>query len=135
MKFSKTSLARLATCDPRIQEIMKIAIVRTKVDFGIAEGHRSLADQQKYFAEGKSEKDGIIKISKHQADPSLAVDVYGYVNGKSCYSVAVLCYLAGLLNAIAVELGYDLHWGGNFDDDGEIITDQNFVDLPHHEIK
>jgi peptidoglycan L-alanyl-D-glutamate endopeptidase CwlK len=134
-KFGKASEAQLITCDPRIQEIMRLAILRSKVDFGINEGHRSLALQQKYFTQGLSEKDGIIKLSNHQYVPSKAVDVYAWVNGKRNYGLVYMAYLAGVFNAIAMEFGYDLHWGANWDDDGELMTDQRFQDSCHHEIK
>jgi peptidoglycan L-alanyl-D-glutamate endopeptidase CwlK len=46
-----------------------------------------------------------------------------------------MCYLAGVIQCAAAELGYDLRWGGNWDGDGEIIKDQKFNDLPHFEIE
>jgi hypothetical protein len=132
--FGKTSQLRLNTCDPRIVAVLEIAIVRSVVDFGVAYGHRTTEAQKIAFAEKKSKIDGVTVISKHQYLPSKAVDVYGWVNGKECYSTSVLCYLAGLFNAISVELGYSLRWGGNWDGDGEIITDQKFNDFGHFEV-
>ena len=132
--FGKESEKQLITCDPRIQEIMRIAIVRSVVDFGINEGHRTLALQQKYFAEGASEKDGIINLSKHQSLPSEAVDVFAWVNSKRNYGLVYMAYLAGLFNSIAKELGYSLRWGANWDNDGELMTDQKFQDTCHHEV-
>jgi len=132
--FGKESEKQLLTCDRRIQEIMRIGIVRSKVDFGINEGHRTTALQQKYFSEGKSEKDGIIKLSMHQYWPSVAFDIYAWVKGKRSYELYYMAYLAGLFNAIAKELGYDLTWGGNWDNDGEFITDQRFQDTCHHQL-
>lgn len=133
-RFSEISENRLVTCDPRIQEIMGLAIQRSSIDFGIAEGHRTLAKQQQYFAEEKSQKDGIINKSKHQSFPSLAVDIYGWVNGKQTYNTSVMCYLAGVIDSVASELGFNLIWGANWDDDGEIITDHKFIDMPHWEL-
>lgn len=33
-----------------------------------------------------------------------------------------------------VKLGIDIRWGGNWDMDGEPVTDQNFQDLVHFEL-
>jgi len=104
------------------------------IDFGIAEGHRSIARQQELFADGKTQKDGIHDLSKHNYTPSLAVDIYGWVDGKMDYSVPVMCYLAGVVMTVASELGHQLRWGGNWDGDGTVLTDQNFNDLPHFEL-
>jgi len=134
MQFSKTSDDRLKTCDKRLQSIMYRAIQISKVDFGIAEGHRTVELQKKYFAEGKSKLDGVTNLSKHNEQPSKAVDIYGYLNGKAVYDTPVMCYLAGVIEASAAELGYNIRWGGNWDNDGEIIKDQTFNDLPHYEL-
>ena len=45
-KFSEISQLRLKTCDPRLVQIMSLALQRSKVDFGIAEGHRTIERQQ-----------------------------------------------------------------------------------------
>ena len=66
--------------------------------------------------------------------PSIAVDVYAWVEGRANYGLIYMAYLAGTFNAIAVELGYDLHWGYNWDDDGVLGTDQTFQDSGHHEL-
>jgi peptidoglycan L-alanyl-D-glutamate endopeptidase CwlK len=136
MKFSEVSDIRLRSCDDRLRSIMYRAIQITKVDFGIAEGHRSIAKQQELFnhVPKLTEKDGINKLSNHNYIPSRAVDIYGWVNGKMDYSVPVMCYLAGVIESVSVELGYSIRWGGNWDRDGEIITDQSFRDLPHYEL-
>jgi len=135
MQFSKASTDKLATCDYRLRSIMFRAIQVSDIDFGIAEGNRSIERQKELFAIGKSKIDGINQLSKHNHSPSLAVDIYGYVNGKMDYSVPVMCYLAGIIMTCASELGYTLRWGGNWDRDGEILTDQSFDDLPHFEIE
>jgi hypothetical protein len=86
------------------------------------------------FKEGKTDKDGLNDLSKHNYKPALAVDMYGWVDGKMNYSIPVMCYLAGIIESVAAELGYRVRWGGNWDGDGIIITDQNFDDLPHFEL-
>lgn len=139
--FSNRSLKCLNTCHPDLIKIAKKAIKYTDIDFGIAQGKRSLEDQKKFYAEGKSKLDGINKRSKHQGyptdnDPSYAFDIYAYVNGAS-WDERYLSYLGGVIMSVAKQLldagevEHKLRWGGNWDQDGEIITDQDFDDLPH----
>ena len=132
--LSKSSSANLATCDVRLQIICKRALEVSKIDFGISCGYRSPEDQLKAFQSGKSKIDGINEKSKHNYSPSLAVDIFGYVNGKADYSIPVMSYLAGVMDAVSADLNIPLRWGGNWDGDGIIITDQSFDDLPHFEL-
>ena len=139
-QFSETSKERLATCHPDLQKVFLLAIERTNIDFGIACGHRSVKEQQALYAQGRTKSgdivthvDGINKKSKHNAYPSNAVDIYAWT-GKASWDQKELCYLAGLIMACAKELNVSLRWGGNWDQDGQIITDQNFIDLPHFEL-
>ena len=140
MNFSTISQTRLNTCHGDIRLILSEALKVSRVDFGIAEGHRSTDRQQQLYKEGKSQKDGIKRLSRHNENPSMAVDIYGWVNGKSCYDQRTLCYLAGTIMAVAGMLlnqgriTNELTWGGNWNNDGEIITDQKFQDLVHFEI-
>jgi len=139
-QFSKTSRARLNTCHKDLQLVMGMAIALSPVDFGIAEGTRSITMQQKFFKEGKTQLDGVNKKSKHNYSPSKAVDIYAYVNGKASWKAKDMIFLSGFIIAIARHMKalslitHEFRWGGNWDKDGEIISDQGFVDLPHFEI-
>jgi peptidoglycan L-alanyl-D-glutamate endopeptidase CwlK len=139
-KFSKTSRERLQTCHPDLILIMNEALRASMIDFGIAEGHRSVEKQQQYYKEGKTTIDGVNKKGKHNYMPSLAVDVYAYVDGRASWTERDLNYLAGLFDGIAHELRKDelithgIRWGGNWDMDGVILDDQEFDDLPHIEL-
>lgn len=139
-KFSNTSLERLSTCDERIQQVFQLAIKRSVVDFGVSEGRRSVERQQELYAKGRTEPgdivtyvDGINKKSKHNYDPSKGVDIFIWA-GKVSYDQKHLCYVAGVIMSCARELEVPLRWGGNWNSDGVIISDQNFVDLPHYEL-
>lgn len=138
--FGRKSKERLTTCHTDIRIIMKEVIKITNVDFGIAEGHRSIELQNKYFKEGKSKIDGITKKGKHNYSPSLAVDIYPYLNNSANWDKEHLSYLAGVIHAVSEILYADgitthkIRWGGNWDKDGVILLDQNFDDRPHFEI-
>lgn len=132
--FGITSLKRLSTCDPRLSAVLLLAIDRSPIDFGIAEGHRSLERQKELFDEGKSKVDGVTRKGKHNYTPSQAVDVYAFINGRASWEGSSLLFIAGVIFSCASELGLRLRWGGNWDQDGEIVTDQKFQDFPHFEI-
>ena len=145
--FGKTSKRRLETCDSRIRDTMYLAIKRSPIDFGIAQGARTVEQQQEYFDNDKSKinpsayanLEDLLKVAKHIVDGEIrlkaeAVDVYAFVNGKASWDSSSLILIAGVILSCANELGYKLRWGGNWDGDGEIITDQKFQDFPHFEL-
>lgn len=138
--FSGTSRRRLETCHKDLQMIMNVAISVSDIDFGIAEGHRSIEDQQRYFNEGKSKIDGINKLSKHNYTPSMAVDIYPYFDGGAKWEKEHSSYLAGLIHGVSEMLfkekliEHKIRWGGNWDMDGIILLDQSFDDRPHFEL-
>jgi peptidoglycan L-alanyl-D-glutamate endopeptidase CwlK len=154
MKFGEKSLQKLSTCHKDIQEVLNLAISRTKIDFGISEGSRTVAKQQEYYAVGRTTQmhrgiitnvDGVKKKSKHNHKVSLAVDIYIWhprkrTRDEISYDGMHLSYIAGLVDACASEL-YEknlitskIRWGGNWDSDGVIIFDQTLDDMPHFEI-
>ena len=139
-KFGKTSKVRLATCHKDIQVIMNTAISLSNVDFGIAEGERSLAKQLQYFNEGKSKIDGVKKKGKHNYSPSLAADIYPYFENGAKWDNEHLSYLSGIIHAVSEilfntgKITHKIRWGGNWDMDGIILIDQSFDDRPHFEL-
>lgn len=145
MEFGRKSLDNLSTAHRDLQLIFSEAIKVTKIDFGITEGHRSLERQKILFDQGKSKIDGISKKSKHNYNPSLAVDIYIYhpdieTRRQLAYDKSHLAYIAGLIDAISEQLYKDkkiehkIRWGGNWDSDLIIDFDQSFDDFPHFEL-
>ncbi|MBN2669988.1 MAG: hypothetical protein JXR60_12275 [Bacteroidales bacterium] len=139
-QFSNTSQQRKATCHLDLQIILDVAISISPIDFGIAEGHRPTDLQLKYFKEGKSKIDGINKKGKHNYKPSLAADIYLFINGKASWDKESLSYVMGIIHAVAEilyeqgKITHKIRWGGNWDMDGEILIDQSFDDRPHIEL-
>ena len=119
---------------------MNEAIKITNVDFGIAEGYRSIEKQQQYFKEGKSKIDGVNKKGKHNYSPSLAVDIYPYFENGAKWDNEHLSYLSGIIHAVSEmlltdgKISHKVRWGGNWDMDGVILIDQSFDDRPHFEL-
>jgi peptidoglycan L-alanyl-D-glutamate endopeptidase CwlK len=125
--FGTESRKRLNTCHADLQEICELVI--PNYDFTVLEGFRSSTRQDDLFRQGKSKLHG--GQSKHNNDPSLAVDIAPYPidweNPKRFY------LLSGFMFQAASQLGIDLRWGGDWDGDW-IHTDQSFHDLPHFEL-
>ncbi|TYP71476.1 peptidoglycan L-alanyl-D-glutamate endopeptidase CwlK [Aquimarina intermedia] len=144
-KFGDRSRKNLETCHEDLQKVLNLAISRSKVDFGISEGHRPVERQYRLYLKGASKIDGYKRKGKHNYFPSLAADIYIYhpdktMRGKIDYDEVHLSYVSGVIDACAVEL-YEcgkikhlIRWGGNWDSDGIIKFDQSFQDMPHHEI-
>jgi peptidoglycan L-alanyl-D-glutamate endopeptidase CwlK len=145
MKFGKRSLDKINTCHEDLKKIFMVVISRTKVDFGISEGHRPVERQYQLFLEGKSKIDGITKLGKHNKIPSEAVDIFAYhpdlgTRRKIVYDKVHLAYIAGLVDSVAAELlakgeiTHKIRCGANWDSDGVIDFDQSFDDYPHFEL-
>jgi peptidoglycan LD-endopeptidase CwlK len=144
--FSKESLDILATCNPILQNLFKEVIKH--FDCKVLYGYRTPQEQLELFKKGRSlvngawvvtnqklvvtDKDGTIKKSNHNFNPSIAVDVVPYPvdwkNTKRFY------YFAGFVKGIAATMNYKIVSGGDWDNDTD-LDDQKLYDLPHFEIK
>lgn len=133
--LGNTSKENLYTCTDNIQRVIRKAISLGLMDFSVVEGVRFKAEQNRLFLIKKSKvkwpnsKHNIIK----EGEKSKAVDAVPYVNGKSSYNYNHCCHLAGIILSVGLSMGIKLRWGGNWDMDGEPITDQDFLDLVHFE--
>ena len=54
-KLSSRSLAKLEGVDTRLQDVVRSAIERTKVDFGVICGLRTIEEQEALVAKGASQ--------------------------------------------------------------------------------
>jgi len=126
-EFGTASAKQLSTCHQDLIDICHIVI--ETYDFSVLEGFRSNARQDELFRQGKSKLQ--TGESKHNNNPSLAVDIAPYPidwdNPKRFY------LLAGMMFQAAAQLSISLRWGGDWDGDW-IHTDQSFHDLPHFEL-
>jgi peptidoglycan L-alanyl-D-glutamate endopeptidase CwlK len=131
--FSQTSFSRLATCHMELQTLF-YEVIRT-FDCTILEGHRNEADQEKAVADGKSKLHW--PHGKHNANPSMAVDVAPYpVNFTDTKR---LYYFGGWVQGVAQRLKdegkmtYSIRWGGDWNGNKD-LDDQTFFDLVHFEL-
>lgn len=126
-KFSEQSLRHLQTCDHDLQEIFHHVI--EVIDCQVIEGARGQMRQNELNRTGMSRV--LWPNSKHNTDPSLAVDVAPYPidwNDRERF-----VYFAGIVKGIAHGLGYKIRWGGDWDGDND-LRDQTFMDLVHFEL-
>ena len=104
-KLSKRSLDKLKGVNHNLVNVVHKAIQFTKVDFGVVYGLRTLEEQKKLVAAGKSQT---LK-SKHL--DGNAVDLMAYVDGKGCWELNVYDDLADAMKAAAIEEGVPMRWG------------------------
>ena len=130
------------------------------IDFTVIETIRDKRTQDRYFNSGASHVQW--PNSKHniyRGRPiAEAMDLWPYIKGIGAISghpsqikaiainhnlnqdqVKAFVYkafarLAGAVQAVAYTNGHMLRWGGDWDNDGNML-DQNFHDLPHFEFK
>jgi peptidoglycan L-alanyl-D-glutamate endopeptidase CwlK len=140
-KYSDRSRLRLETCDYRIQQVFFQVI--KEIDCTIIEGYRPSSKQAELVKLGKSK----VFVSKHNEQPSEAVDVAPYIKGVGIpwpdkekspdtyiKDLAAFYFFAGYVLKTAKTMGVQLRWGGDWDGDFS-FTDQDFDDLVHFELK
>lgn len=134
-QYGEMSMARLETVDHRLQQVFKIALSLGLIDISILQGMRNRDEQNRYYRDGRSRvpwPEGKHNV-KEPGEKAKAVDAAPYIHGAS-FNYNHCCYLAGIILAVGKSLGVDIRWGGNWDMDGEPVTDQDFQDLVHYEV-
>jgi peptidoglycan L-alanyl-D-glutamate endopeptidase CwlK len=136
-KWGNRSKIYLKSTHFDLVRVLNLALSWSPVDFKITESHRSAERQKALFDQGRSKIDGFHKKGKHNYNPSKAVDIAICVprKPKLAYDLCNLSMVAGFIIAAGKQLGVEIRWGGNWDGDGEILTDQSFDDLCHFELK
>lgn len=153
-QYGRTSSARLNTCHKDLQRVARLALSLGLMDISVICGNRSEDEQNALYPKYTSVK---FPSSKHNAMPSLAVDlapyhsVYGYLSGHKtqinriagaenisymearCFIASEYNRLAGIVLSCAKHLNIKLRWGGDWNSDSNTL-DQSFIDLPHFEL-
>ena len=132
-----TDVARLATCHPDLVRVITEAA--KTFPLGVIYGQRTVEEQQALFAIGRTIEthrrpvtnlDGVRRKSKHNASPSLAVDIWPAealrkgANPDSPAMVKRFDQLGAHVKAVAAQLGVKITWGG----------DWKMRDRPHFEL-
>jgi peptidoglycan L-alanyl-D-glutamate endopeptidase CwlK len=151
-KLSKRSLDKLKGVHPALVSVVKRAIQLTKVDFGVTYGVRSLEEQERLVATGRSQT----MASKHliQKDGyAHAVDLVAYIDGNVSWELNVYDNICDAMAIAAEELDVAIKWGAAWSE-GDIryykdtaedaMNDyidlrrsqgrRPFIDAPHYEL-
>lgn len=109
-KLSQRSLDRLEGVHPDLVAVVKRAIELTSVDFGVTCGTRTVEEQEKLVAAGKSQT----MNSKHlpQEDGySHAVDIVAYIGSDVAWELNLYDEIADAMMQAANELECPVTWG------------------------
>ena len=109
-KLSNRSLGKLEGVHPDMVATVKRAIKLTKVDFGVTFGVRTLEEQKKLYAAGRSQT----MNSKHLIQDSgfsHAVDLVAYDGPNVVWELNVYDDIADAMSEAANEVGCDIKWG------------------------
>lgn len=126
--FGVYSRTRLVTCDPRLQQLFNEVVKH--FDCRVLCGHRTEAEQNQALHDGYSKL--AWPLSKHNTNPSMAVDVVPWPVDWEDRERMV--YFAGLVKGVALGLGLKVRWGGDWDSDTEVMDEKGLRDLPHFEL-
>jgi peptidoglycan L-alanyl-D-glutamate endopeptidase CwlK len=127
-RFGKRSKERLSTCEKDLQMVFNEVI--KYVDCSVLEGHRGKDRQNALYEDGKTKVR--YPNGRHNASPSCAVDVTPYPVDWADRERQTL--FAGFVLGVANQMGIELRWGGDWDQDFE-VKDNRFDDFPHFELK
>jgi len=130
--FGERSEKNLSEAHPTLQDLFN-RVVRV-YDCAVIEGYRGKEEQDRAFDKGHSQ----LKFpqSKHNRWPAEAVDVVPWFADEPHIrweDRETMYHFAGVVRGVAIALGYDIRWGGDWDGDYN-IHDQTFFDLVHFEI-
>lgn len=114
--FSKRSLDKLAGVHPELILVASRALLYSEYDFAITHGVRTLEEQKKLVADGKSQTMNSYHLTGD------AIDIMVYKDGKGSWLFEHYETVARAFKRAADELKVDLTWGGDW---------TTFKDGPH----
>ena len=114
-KLSSTSLYKLSKCRNVLREVVKTAIKISEVDFAVGETERTIEQQEKLVANGKSNtmksrhlKREIDTLGVH------AVDLFAWVDGEVSWEMRHYKKIAKAMFRAAIMHGVQIEWGGHW---------------------
>ena len=146
-KLSQRSLDRLDGVDERLQAVVNSAIHRSKIDFGVICGMRTLEEQRALVEKGASQT----MKSKHLVGH--AVDLMAYIGSRGSWELNLYDDIADAMAEAAREVDVPIVWGaawnvpniaqfdGTMEDAMNSYIDERrsqnrrpFIDGPHFQI-
>jgi peptidoglycan L-alanyl-D-glutamate endopeptidase CwlK len=135
-RLSQRSFQKLAGVDEALQETVKLAIQKTKIDFGVICGMRTVEEQEALVAKGAS------KTMKSKHLEGKAVDLMAYIDGRASWEL-------NLYDEIEVDLRWGASWHINSMREQDMTSEammtqyidlrrsqgrRPFIDAPHFEL-
>ena len=119
-KLSQRSLDKMMGVNPKLVEVVKLAITKSPLDFSVSEGLRTVERQKELVAQKKSQT----MKSRHIVGE--AVDICVLIDGKANWDFENYRKIADVFKECAKELGVKITWGGDW---------TSFRDGPHFQIE
>jgi len=104
-KLSARSEGKLEGLDPRLVAVVKSAIHRSKIDFGVICGMRTLEEQRELVEKGASQT----MKSKHLQ--GYAVDLMAYIGSRGSWELNLYDDIADAMAEAAREIDVPIRWG------------------------
>ena len=133
-KFSQSSFSKLSTCHHDLQ-VLFFEVIKY-FDCTILEGYRNEVDQEAAFDKGNTKLHW--PEGKHNANPSMAVDVIAYPINFEDEKTAMWFggYVLGIAQRFKDEgkMAHSIRWGGSWDGLGKFNSERQLNDLVHFEL-
>lgn len=131
-KFSKQSEQRLTGLNPKLVQVVRLALQKTKQDFLVLEGLRTPQRQRELYNQGRTTPGKIVTWTmKSNHLTGNAVDLVPYPVDWN--TVEKFDQIALAMFSAANELGIKIRWGADWDMDGK-SRERGESDSPHFEL-
>ncbi|MEM7750430.1 MAG: M15 family peptidase [Pseudomonadota bacterium] len=114
-QFGSRSRREMQGVHPDLTAVCEKAIAITTVDFGVFDGLRTAADQNRLFRRGASQIDGYQRRGRHQQQSTgygHAVDLVPWINGRFVWDWDATYEIAEAVTIAAHDCNVNLRWGG-----------------------
>jgi peptidoglycan L-alanyl-D-glutamate endopeptidase CwlK len=130
-QLSKRSRLRLVGVHPDLVRVVELAIKLTTVEFVVAQGARTQAEQDELYAQGRTKPGAKVTWTRNSRHiGGFAVDLAPVVNGAIEYDnngkLGLWPRIAAAMKTAAAELRVPITWGGDW---------KKTPDRPHFEIR
>tara|TARA_Y100001937_G_scaffold128771_1_gene207819 strand:+ start:5413 stop:5880 length:468 start_codon:yes stop_codon:yes gene_type:complete len=150
--LSTRSLERLKDVNESLVNIVKAAIKKTKIDFGVTCGLRTKSEQAELVKKGASKTMNSRHLRQESTGTSHAVDLVAYISGRVSWELNLYDDIADAIKDAAIKEGKLIRWGAawhkplnEWDGSAEDLMNQYidlrrsegrrpFIDAPHFEL-
>jgi len=109
--LSQRSLDNLEGVDPQMVAVVKLAITKTKIDFGVIEGVRTIECQRELVAAGASKTMDSKHILSIVTGYGNAVDLMAYIGSRGSWELNLYDDIADAMSEAGRELNVPIKWG------------------------